>query len=327
MRFLLLLTLFVLFLVATSACTSWRIENRHPAIGEFVAVDGERLHYLELGEKSPTEPTLVILHGSSANLKDTKLALGDTLAKNHHVILFDRPGRGYSTRPENGYLLDVQARLMHDALVKLGVENPIVIGQSLGGAAALAYTLRYQDEMSGAVLLAPVSHEWPGGVVWYNNVSSKPISGFLLRRTIIPHYGRMVAKKSAQGAFWPQPAPDNYYERAGIELLFRPKEFINNAADVAHLKPQIIEMSKRYNEIDIPVKIYAGAHDTTVSPTIHSYNLSQDIPNAEFTLLPAVGHGLHHSASVPIIAGIEALILELQGTEIQPEVTLVPEEG
>ncbi len=319
MRFMLLFSIFIILLIAISGCTAWQIEKKHPAIGKFIEVDGQQLHYVELGSENFAGPPLVLLHGSSANLNDTKIALGDELAERSRVILFDRPGRGYSTRPKNGYLLDVQAQLIHKALKKMGVEKPILIGQSLGGSVALAYTLRYQNDMSGAVLLAPASHEWPGDVVWYNKLSSNPFFGLLLRRTIVPYYGRVVAKNSVNGTFWPQAAPEDYYERVGIALLFRPKEFKNNADDVVHLKSQIIEMSKRYSEISIPTRIFVGTHDTTVSPTIHSYNLAKDIAGAELTILPATGHGLHHTASDEIIAGIEAMTAKIivAGAETQ----------
>lgn len=327
MRFLLLLSILVVLLVAFSGFTAWQIERKYPAIGDFIEVDGARLHYLDLGPKDAVGPPLVIFHGASATLKDTKMSLGDALSRKSRVILFDRPGHGYSTRPADGYRLDLQAQLMHQALVRLGIEKPIIIGQSFGGSVALAYTLRYQDQMSGAVLLAPVSHEWPGEVAWYNRASSVPVLGPLLRWTVIPHYGRMVAEKGFNGTFWPQPAPENYYEEAGIALLFRPGAFRNNAADIAHLKSEVIIMSKRYKEITIPVRIYTGTHDTTVSPTIHSYNLVNEVHDGELTFLPQTGHGLHHTAAVQIITGIEKMVsgfIPIPASNIPPAVNAPP---
>jgi len=296
-----------------------RLEKKYPPIGEFALIEDQKIHFLELGPKDAPGPPLVILHGASANLNDTKLALGDKLAKNHRVILIDRPGRGYSTRPDNGHDLDVQAQLIHQTLEYLDVEKPILIGQSLGGAVALAYTLRYQERMSAAVLLAAVSHEWPGRVTWYNKASGIPILGPLLRRTIIPYYGQWVAPKGVAGTFWPQAAPIDYYEKAGIALLFRSKDFKSNAADVSHLKDNIKRMQERYAEIKIPVEIFVGTHDTTVSPTIHSYRLAKQIEGANLTIINQVGHGLHHSAATQIITAIDALSKQIS---TPPPVTL-----
>jgi pimeloyl-ACP methyl ester carboxylesterase len=115
----------------------------------------------------------------------------------------------------------VQARLIHEAATKLGAERPIVVGQSLGGAVALAYALQHQDDMSGLVLLAAVSHEWPGGVAWYNRASGWPVVGFLMRRLVIPVYGPIAARSGVKGSFGPDVAPDGYYDETGLSLLCR----------------------------------------------------------------------------------------------------------
>lgn len=311
MRILIVLITLTLILMVVAGCASFSAERKHPPIGAFIKVGNEKLHYLDMGPKSDTSPPIVLFHGASANLKDMKLALGDRLAERHRVIIFDRPGRGYSTRPKDGFKLAVQAQLMHDALQQLEVEDPIILGQSLGGGVGLAYALRYQEEISGLVLLASVSHPWPGGVAWYNNASGTPVMGFLLRRTLLPIYGRLVAPKGIDGAFWPRAAPDNYFEDIGLALLFRPKDFKSNAADVANLKEQIIPMSARYGEIKTPTLIYAGTHDTTVLPTVHSYTLANEIEGSTFTLIPNEGHGLHHTSKDLILEGVEQLVTDI----------------
>ncbi len=318
MRLTILLILFTVFMTGISGCSSWRIEARHPPIGGFVKVGEEQLHYIDMGPRESDGPPIVLIHGASANLQDMKIALGDRLAIRYRVLAFDRPGRGYSTRPKDGHRLDVQARLIHDALGKLGVEKPIIIGQSLGGAVALAYTLQYHDEMAGAAYLAPVSHQWPGGVTWYNEVSGWPVIGLVLRRAIIPAYGRLKGPAAVEGVFWPQEAPENYFDQAAIALLFRPMDFKHNAEDIRKLKPQIITMMDRYDEISIPTLIYHGTHDTTVSPTIHSYALSRQITGNKLVFLPREGHGLHHTASDRIIEGIDGLVAEITGPAAQP---------
>jgi pimeloyl-ACP methyl ester carboxylesterase len=294
-----------LFLIG--GCASWRAEKNAPPIGAFVEVDGERLHVLDNGPKDSALPPIVLIHGASANLRDMKLALGDELSKTRRVIMIDRPGRGYSTRPRDGWRLDRQAQLIHDAMRSIGVERPIVLGQSFGGAVALAYALQYQDEMSGLVLLAAVSHEWPGGVVWYNKVSGWPVAGQLLRWFVIPVYAPLTAKGAVSQSFRPDEPPPGYYEATGIPLLFRPKDFEANASDIRHLKPQIVAMMGRYDEIRIPTAVITGADDPTVSPTIHSAALAREIPGVLYEVLPDTGHALHHSESAKILAAIDTI--------------------
>ena len=71
-------------------------ERDHPPQGQFVDVDGVRLHYVERGQG----PALVLLHGNGLFASDCELSgLLENAAANYRVIAFDRPGFGYSDRP------------------------------------------------------------------------------------------------------------------------------------------------------------------------------------------------------------------------------------
>jgi hypothetical protein len=86
-------------LVALAAAVNWaarRIERSHPPMGNFIEVDGVRVHYVDVGEGEP----VVLLHGNASMLQDPYLGLLDGLAGRHRVIAFDRPGFGYSERPK-----------------------------------------------------------------------------------------------------------------------------------------------------------------------------------------------------------------------------------
>ena len=302
-------------LFAIGGCSTWRAEKMSPPIGQFIEVDGERLHLLDTGPKESLLPPIVLIHGASGNLRDMKMALGDRLSASRRVIVVDRPGRGYSTRPAGGWRLQSQAGLIHDAVAKLGVEKPIVVGQSFGGAVALSYALEYQDDLSGLVLLAAVSHEWPGGVAWYNNASGWPVIGTLLRRIVIPIYAPIAAKGGVIDSFKPDEAPEGYYEKSGLTLLFRAGDFKNNAADIRCLKPQIVAMQGRYSGIHLPTAIVTGADDKTVSPTLHSAALAREIPDAYYEVIPDTGHALHHSETAKVIAAIDLVTEKAQAAE------------
>ena len=249
------LTAIIILITGVSGCATINAERAAPAIGKFVDVDGYEFHVFEAGaQHKGTRPTIVLIHGASVNLRDMKLALGDPLSERYHVVMIDRPGRGYSDRPKDGFQLARQASIINGALGSLNIKDPIVVGQSFGGAVALAYALEYQREMSGLVLLAAVSHEWPGGVVWYNRVSNIPVLGLLLRRLVVPIYGQFAGPSGVDSSFAPDEAPDNYYQKVGLPLLFRPKDFKSNAEDIFNLKAEIIAQQSRYGELDLPVR-------------------------------------------------------------------------
>src|SRR6187551_1692171 len=216
-------------LAATTEFAVRRIERAHPAAGRLVAVDGGRLHLLELGPAGA--PAVVLLHGASGNLEDMRVALGDRLAQRYRVILVDRPGHGWSDRPNGSADASParQAALIHQALGRIGVTRAIIVGHSWSGALATAYTLAYPDAVLGLVLLAPVTHPWPGGVAWYNPILTAPVIGPLFARTLALPLGQLLIGPGVVSVFAPQPAPADYRDRAAVELLLRASEFIANA--------------------------------------------------------------------------------------------------
>ena len=170
---------------ASSSCCWRRSRDRpscdrkraYPPAGRFVDVTGGRLHVLERGK--PDAPPVVLLHGASGNLQDMRLALGDRLAARYRVILIDRPGHGWSDRPggDDDAVPARQAALIDEALRRLGVKRAIIVGHSWSGALATAYALAYPERVAGLVLLAPVTHPWPGGIAWHYRLARRRCSG------------------------------------------------------------------------------------------------------------------------------------------------------
>ena len=123
--YLLVLTLVVGVLAAATFFGIARLEAAHPPMGQFIEVQGVRLHVAVLGlprDAPGAEPGVVLIHGASGNLEDMRLALGEKLALSHRVILVDRPGHGWSSRPESDDYASParQAELVADALEQLG---------------------------------------------------------------------------------------------------------------------------------------------------------------------------------------------------------------
>ena len=129
-----------------------RAERRHPPKGSFIVVDGVRLHYSDRGEGGP----VVLIHGNAVAGDDWNTSgVAELLLQTHRVIIFDRPGFGYSERPRGRmWTADQQAELLHKALHQLGIEQPVVVGHSWGTIVALALAVRHQADLAGLVLLS-----------------------------------------------------------------------------------------------------------------------------------------------------------------------------
>ena len=287
-----------------------RINRTYRPAGIFVPVTGGRLHVIDLAPAQADDgPPVVLLHGASGNLEDQRLTLGNKLAASHRVILVDRPGHGFSDRPDG--VVDAsparQAALIAEALDKLGVARAIVVGHSLSGAVATAFALDFPDRTAGLVLLAPVTHPWKGSIYWYNKIASTPVIGPLFAHTLVMPLGLMMLAPGIENAFAPQSPPADYARRAAATLVLRPDEFVANAQDLAVLKAFVTAQVPRYHLITAPTVVITGDRDTTVWPDIHARPVAALIPGAKLIVLKGIGHMLPHVAPDVIIAEIDAL--------------------
>lgn len=286
------------------------VQRAHPAQGIKVGVAGASLHIVDLGPRDAAGPPIVMLHGASSNLEAMRQPLGERLARNHRVILIDRPGHGWSSRARlDDSTPEIQGRMIAEALARLGIGNAIFVVHSWAGALGLRMALDDPDRVAGLVMLAPVAYPWPGGVGRYNEIVALPVIGPLLAYTITLPLGALLVEPGARGVFFPQVLPEDYVRDSATMLLLRPREFLANAHDLATLKAAVAEQAPRYAEIKSPITIISGdGSDKTVSTRIHSQPLAATAPNAKLIVLPGVGHMVQNAAPDRVIAEIEAMI-------------------
>jgi len=113
-----------------------------------VVVDGLRVKLASMG----SGPPLVLLHG----LMGTHaywLPLADRLARSHTVVLADLPGHGASD-PLRPFSFGRCAELVAAACERIGVEQPLVAGHSLGSAVAVHWAS--QQPLAGLMPISPI---------------------------------------------------------------------------------------------------------------------------------------------------------------------------
>jgi pimeloyl-ACP methyl ester carboxylesterase len=284
-------------------------ERTYLPTGRFVDVAGARLHVMEMGPQDAPGPPVVLIHGATSSLETMRQPLGDMLARRHRVILIDRPGFGWSTRDDlSNSSPATQARMIDEALGKLGIDRAIVVVHSLAGALGALMALDYPQRVAGLVELAGVTYPWPGGVGRYNEVVTTPLIGKLLAYTITLPLGYFLTDMGGRGVFAPQPMPQNYIEQTATPLVLRPKNFLANAWDLVTLKPAVVAQAPRYADIKVPTVVITGDADTIVSPDIHSRHFAETVPGAKLIVLPNVGHMVQNAAPDLIIAEIDTMI-------------------
>jgi pimeloyl-ACP methyl ester carboxylesterase len=267
------------------------------------------LNVVELGRSDSAGPPVVMIHGASSNLEAMRRPLGDLLARNHRVILIDRPGHGWSVRArEQDSTPDIQGGMIAEALEKLGVGPVILVVHSWSGALGARMALDFPRQLAGLVMLAPVTHPWRGGVGWYNKAITTPVIGRLLAYTITLPLGLALADSGARTVFLPQTVPGGYIKNTATALLLRPREFIANARDLATLKVAVAAQAPRYGDIRVPTTVISGDADETVSTNIHSRPFVATVPNAKLIVLPGVGHMVQNTVPDLVAAEVDAMI-------------------
>ncbi len=103
-----------------------RAECNRQQAGDFLEIGDVHLHYVERG----AGPPIVLLHGNGSMIEDFQASgIIEHLAQRFRVIAFDRPGFGLTNRPRPRlWPASAQAELLHRALVRLGVETAVVVG-------------------------------------------------------------------------------------------------------------------------------------------------------------------------------------------------------
>ena len=269
-------------------------------------VNGTAMHVIRMG--TPDGPPVLFIHGASANANEFDWTLAPRLEDRFDLLIPDRPGHGYSQRPENGEQLGVQARQLAGVLAAHANGEPaIVVGHSFGGAVALRLALDHPDRVKALVLLAPVSHDWgDGGQTWYNQWGATPVVGSAFAQ-LVPVAGPGQAKNGVISTFSPDPVPENYLENSAINLLFRPKEFRANARDVTALRGELAAQQDRYTELAMPIIVFSGALDTVISPTLHVGRLKHQAQSLELVKLAGSGHMPHHAHGEEVASAIARL--------------------
>ncbi|MEQ6247941.1 alpha/beta hydrolase [Sulfitobacter sp. HNIBRBA3233] len=284
-------------------------QREYPPQGRVVDVDGTRVHVLTMG----SGPDVVLLHGASGNVRDWTFSFAERLARDYRVVMFDRPGLGWTDRlpgksgPWNTRYESPgeQAALLQKAADIVGVDRPVVVGHSFGGIVAMAWALNRPETTGAVVMLAGVANPWPGSLGWnYTVVGSGPGGGLLVpvASAFVP--GGYV-DSSIESIFAPQPAPDGYAQHVGAPLVLRRESLRANAQQVNYLRPHVVKMSARYPDLTLPVEIVHGDADTIVPLDIHARPLSQQVPGAVLTVLEGIGHMPHHAAPEQSAAAID----------------------
>src|SRR3954451_7468332 len=281
-------------------------ECRNLPEDKFVTIDGVRLHYIERG----TGPVIVLLHGNGTMARDFVLSgVFDLLCKDYRVIAFDRPGFGFSNRPRGRvWTPNAQAALLQKALRRLDVERAVVVGHSWGTLVAVALALRDQIHTAGLVLLSGYYFPSVRADVALMSWPAVALLGDILRYTISPLLGRVMAPAAHRKMFAPSPVTERFAREFPVELEMRPSQIRASAGEAALMIPGAAGLAKHHSELSLPVAIMAGLGDKIVDCDSQAGRLGAEFPGSKLTKVPGVGHMIHHIVPEQVAAVIRDLV-------------------
>ncbi|MGX9146043.1 alpha/beta fold hydrolase [Mesorhizobium sp. 128a] len=286
--------LFVLALVIVAclvAATLWiavKAERLVPANGRFVEIDGNRIHYVDEGEGRP----IVFVHGLGAQLHHFRHTLFGRFGPGYRLIAIDRPGSGYSVRARGASgRLPEQAEIIRRFIETLGLERPLVVGHSLGGAVALTMAVEHPDAISGIALLAPLTHLEAGvrekaGLLYIRS----PLWRWIMAYTVAIPTSLRYARPTMEFIFAPQPVPADYMVDGGGWLGLRPSHFHATSTDFVAVEEDLGRFERRYGEIAIPAGIFFGTVDRVIDVRTHGEPMKDRIEGLDFEAVDGLGH-------------------------------------
>jgi pimeloyl-ACP methyl ester carboxylesterase len=251
-----------------------------PIAGRYfsVGIDGieHRIFVEEAGRGIP----LLCLHTAGADSRQYRHLLNDKeVTDRFRVIAFDLPYHGRSTPPDGWWLSKYRLTaksylaMIRAVWLALGLEKPVVLGCSMGGAIVLKLAAEHQNELTGIVGLESSAYA-PGR---YNEFLHHPaIHGGELAASYTyglnsPHSPEMNRREN----WW-------YYSQSGPGVYQGDVHFYSLDWDAR-------EDLRRIDTNRCRVALLTGEYDYSCTPAM-SEAVAASIPGARLTIMQGMGH-------------------------------------
>jgi pimeloyl-ACP methyl ester carboxylesterase len=287
-RLIAILAILGVGLFVFSRSTAKKVEAVLPPRAPLVRVSDAAIHAVKQGEGPP----ILFIHGLSGSLANFTHSTTGPLSADFTTIAIDRPGCGHSERDADEQArLPEQARLIAEFIETEGLEKPLIVGHSLGGAVALALAMNHPDKVGALGLIAPLTavQDGPPGVFAALNHPA-PLQRKLIANTLAVPMGIRNGPKALNVVFAPGAPPEDFSVRGGGLLNLRPKGFYAASTDMLAVSKDIHAIGARYGEIAAPIGMIYGDDDKVLHADTHIQAVLEAQPDMHLERLPGVGH-------------------------------------
>ncbi|BDB99751.1 proline iminopeptidase [Saccharolobus caldissimus] len=125
----------------------------------YKIIFGIRIYY-KLYKADNKEKKLITLHGGPGGSHDYLIPLADLANYGVNVLFYDQFGCGRSDDPKDpsNYTIDYGVEELEELRKQVfGNDKVVLLGHSYGGALAIAYALKYQDNLKGLIISSGLS--------------------------------------------------------------------------------------------------------------------------------------------------------------------------
>jgi pimeloyl-ACP methyl ester carboxylesterase len=261
------------------------------------------IRYAQAGEGTD----VVLLHGAMTSVEDMLLGPFDPLADRYRVTAFDRPGHGATPRRRGAGAPSNQARHVLAAIEALDLGPAAMLGQSFGAALAMELALFAPGRVRGVVAVSPVV--FPEVRMEHLLYGPRALPG--VGDAIAYGPGRLIDALLLpvlwEAMFAPQPMPERYRELYPFALASGPDQLRALGEEAVLALPDLACAAWLYPRCEPPVAVLSGSADWLSPPWRHAARLAALAPRAKLSLLPGLGHMLHHFAIGEVVEAVEAV--------------------
>ena len=243
-------------------------------VSKQVDVFGQKIHYVEAG----SGPTVILLHGLGGDVSNWAATV-PALAKNFHVFVPDQIGFGDSSKPMIDYRVATLVDFLDGFCKKLGINKAAVVGNSLGGWTAMAFTLAHPDKVERMVLVDSAGYSL--------SRSGQPVPPDVLRGL---NPSTVEGSKNLMKVVFANQAivTDEFAERAFAEHLRKNDGYtIDRFIDSILLNQDVLD--GKLSAIKVPTLIIWGREDA-LTPLAGGQMMAKEIAGSETVILDRCGH-------------------------------------
>jgi pimeloyl-ACP methyl ester carboxylesterase len=254
------------------------MKSSNPEIGSSIEALGLATNYHEQGDGSP----VILLHGSGPGVTAWANWRGiiPQLSKNFRIIAPDIVGFGYTERPQaEDYSLDLWCNHILDFMSGMKLDKVSLVGNSFGGALALALAIRAPESIDRLVLMGAVGTKFeltPGlDMAWGYQPGPGNMRALLEK---FAHNHALLSDELVQSRYEASVRP-------GVQESFS-RMFPAPRQDGIDM---LAQSDDALSALPHKTLIVHGRHDQII-PVANAYRFHELIPNSDLHIFGRCGH-------------------------------------